>query len=240
MIRLDKFLANETGMTRKEVKDLLKKGLVTVNDEVVKKPETKVEPDSDKIICDGKEVSYCPLVYYMFHKPAGCVSATQDNHDKTVLDFFTASERKKDLFPVGRLDKDTEGLLLITNDGELAHRLLSPKKHVDKTYYVEIDKPITNNDATQLTEGIDIGEKNKTLPATLEKLSDYSYYITIQEGKFHQIKRMFQAVGSEVTYLKRLRMGTLNLDTNLAPGTYRPLSEEEVYGLYGKDSKTDE
>jgi 16S rRNA pseudouridine516 synthase len=240
MLRLDKFLANETGMTRKEVKDLLKKGLVTVNDEVVKKPETKVEPDSDKIICDSKEISYCPLVYYMFHKPAGCVSATQDNHDKTVLDFFTASERKKDLFPVGRLDKDTEGLLLITNDGELAHRLLSPKKHVDKTYYVEIDKPITNNDATQLTEGIDIGEKNKTLPATLEKLSDYSYYITIQEGKFHQIKRMFQAVGSEVTYLKRLRMGTLNLDTNLAPGTYRPLSEEEVYGLYGKDLTTDE
>jgi 16S rRNA pseudouridine516 synthase len=176
----------------------------------------------------------------MFHKPAGCVSATQDNHDKTVLDFFTASERKKDLFPVGRLDKDTEGLLLITNDGELAHRLLSPKKHVDKTYYVEIDKPITNNDVTQLTEGIDIGEKNKTLPATLEKLSDYSYYITIQEGKFHQIKRMFQAVGSEVTYLKRLRMGTLNLDTNLAPGTYRPLSEEEVFGLYGKDLMTDE
>lgn len=236
MMRIDKFLAGQTGSTRKEVKEWLKKGLVFVNDEPIKKPEFKVNPDEDVILLEGKIISYEPVVYYMFHKPAGCVSATKDNYDKTVLDFFKDSDKKKELFPVGRLDKDTEGLLLVTNDGELSHNLLSPKKHVDKTYYVELDREITLEDVNKLENGIDIGEKNVTLPARLEKISEKSYRITIREGKFHQIKRMFHAVGSEVVYLKRLSMGSLILDENLKPGQYRPLTKEEILNLKGKES----
>ena len=236
MMRMEKFLAGQTGSTRKEVKEWLKKGLVFVNDEPIKKPELKVNPNEDVILLDGKVISYEPVVYYMFHKPAGCVSATKDNYDKTVLDFFKDSDKKKDLFPVGRLDKDTEGLLLVTNDGELSHNLLSPKKHVDKTYYVELDREITQEDADKLENGIDIGEKNVTLPARLEKISEKSYRITIREGKFHQIKRMFHAVGSEVVYLKRLSMGSLILDESLKPGQYRPLTKEEILNLKGKES----
>ena len=236
MMRIDKFLAGQTGNTRKEVKEWLKKGLVYVNDEPIKKPEFKVNPDEDEIVLDGKRIGYEPVVYYMFHKPAGCVSATKDNHDKTVLDFFEASDKKKDLFPVGRLDKDTEGLLLVTNDGELSHNLLSPKNHVDKTYYVELSKEITLDDVAKLEQGIDIGEKNLTLPARLEQISKQYYRITIREGKFHQIKRMFHAVGSEVVYLKRLSMGSLILDESLKPGQYRPLTKEEILGLKRKES----
>ena len=234
MMRLDKYLC-ETGFgTRSQVKDLLKKGQVMVNGEVVKKPELKINETTDQILCQGKKASYQKNIYLMLHKPAGVVSATEDNREKTVLDLVRPEDRKNGLFPVGRLDKDTEGLLLLTDDGELAHRLLSPKKHVDKTYYAKIDGQVTEEHVKQFREGLDIGDEKKTLPAVLTILLSGSVSeieVTIHEGRFHQIKRMFEAVGCKVTYLKRLSMGSLVLDETLPPEEYRPLTEAELEGL---------
>ncbi len=234
MMRLDKYLC-ETGFgTRSQVKDLLKKGQVMVNGEVVKKPELKINETTDQILCQGKKASYQKNIYLMLHKPAGVVSATEDNREKTVLDLVRPGDRKNGLFPVGRLDKDTEGLLLLTDDGELAHRLLSPKKHVDKTYYAKIDGQVTEEHVKQFREGLDIGDEKKTLPAVLTILLSgpvSEIEVTIHEGRFHQIKRMFEAVGCKVTYLKRLSMGNLVLDETLSPEEYRPLTEAELEGL---------
>ena len=234
MMRLDKYLC-ETGFgTRSQVKDLLKKGQVMVNGEVVKKPELKINETTDQILCQGKKASYQKNIYLMLHKPAGVVSATEDSREKTVLDLVRPEDRKNGLFPVGRLDKDTEGLLLLTDDGELAHRLLSPKKHVDKTYYAKIDGQITEEHVKQFREGLDIGDEKKTLPAVLTILLSgpvSEIEVTIHEGRFHQIKRMFEAVGCKVTYLKRLSMGSLVLDETLPPEEYRPLTEAELEGL---------
>lgn len=234
MMRLDKYLC-ETGFgTRSQVKDLLKKGQVMVNGEVVKKPELKINETTDQILCQGKKASYQKNIYLMLHKPAGVVSATEDNREKTVLDLVRPEDRKNGLFPVGRLDKDTEGLLLLTDDGELAHRLLSPKKHVDKTYYAKIDGQVTEEHVKQFREGLDIGDEKKTLPAVLTILLSgpvSEIEVTIHEGRFHQIKRMFEAVGCKVTYLKRLSMGNLVLDETLSPEEYRPLTEAELEGL---------
>ena len=234
MMRLDKYLC-ETGFgTRSQVKDLLKKGQVMVNGEVVKKPELKINETTDQILCQGKKASYQKNIYLMLHKPAGVVSATEDNREKTVLDLVSPEDRKNGLFPVGRLDKDTEGLLLLTDDGELAHRLLSPKKHVDKTYYAKIDGQVTEEHVKQFREGLDIGDEKKTLPAVLTILLSgpvSEIEVTIHEGRFHQIKRMFEAVGCKVTYLKRLSMGSLVLDETLLPEEYRPLTEAELEGL---------
>ena len=234
MMRLDKYLC-ETGFgTRSQVKDLLKKGQVMVNGEVVKKPELKINETTDQILCQGKKASYQKNIYLMLHKPAGVVSATEDNREKTVLDLVRPEDRKNGLFPVGRLDKDTEGLLLLTDDGELAHRLLSPKKHVDKTYYAKIDGQVTEEHVKQFREGLDIGDEKKTLPAVLTILLSgqvSEIEVTIHEGRFHQIKRMFEAVGCKVTYLKRLSMGSLVLDETLPPEEYRPLTESELEGL---------
>lgn len=234
MMRLDKYLC-ETGFgTRSQVKDLLKKGQVMVNGEVVKKPELKINETTDQILCQGKKASYQKNIYLMLHKPAGVVSATEDNREKTVLDLVRPEDRKNGLFPVGRLDKDTEGLLLLTDDGELAHRLLSPKKHVDKTYYAKIDGQVTKEHIEQFREGLDIGDEKKTLPAVLTILLSgpvSEIEITIHEGRFHQIKRMFEAVGCKVTYLKRLSMGSLVLDETLPLGEYRSLTEAELEGL---------
>ena len=234
MMRLDKYLC-ETGFgTRSQVKDLLKKGQVMVNGEVVKKPELKINETTDQILCQGKKASYQKNIYLMLHKPAGVVSATEDNREKTVLDLVRPEDRKNGLFPVGRLDKDTEGLLLLTDDGELAHRLLSPKKHVDKTYYAKIDGQVTEEHVKQFREGLDIGDEKKTLPAVLTILlfgPVSEIEVTIHEGRFHQIKRMFEAVGCKVTYLKRLSMGSLVLDETLPPEEYRPLTEAELEGL---------
>ena len=234
MMRLDKYLC-ETGFgTRSQVKDLLKKGQVMVNGEVVKKPELKINETTDQILCQGKKASYQKNIYLMLHKPTGVVSATEDNREKTVLDLVRPEDRKNGLFPVGRLDKDTEGLLLLTDDGELAHRLLSPKKHVDKTYYAKIDGQVTKEHIEQFREGLDIGDEKKTLPAFLTimlsgQVSEIE--ITIHEVRFHQIKRMFEAVGCKVTYLKRLSMGSLVLDETLPLGEYRSLTEAELEGL---------
>ena len=205
-----------------------------VNGEVVKKPELKINETTDQILCQGKKASYQKNIYLMLHKPTGVVSATEDNREKTVLDLVRPEDRKNGLFPVGRLDKDTEGLLLLTDDGELAHRLLSPKKHVDKTYYAKIDGQVTEEHVKQFREGLDIGDEKKTLPAVLTILLSgpvSEIEVTIHEGRFHQIKRMFEAVGCKVTYLKRLSMGSLVLDETLPPEEYRPLTEAELEGL---------
>lgn len=233
MMRLDKFLC-ETGFgTRSEVKTLLKKGQVSVNGETVKKPEIKIDEDKDMILCCGIRAVYTALEYIMLYKPSGVLSATEDRHQKTVLELIESPIRQN-LFPVGRLDKDTEGLLLLTNDGEMAHKLLSPKKHVDKTYYAKVDGEMTEEQMQSFQEGLDIGEKRRTLPAKLRILKSgerSEVLITVQEGKFHQVKRMVQAVGGKVTYLKRLTMGTLVLDENLKPGEYRHLTEREIEQL---------
>lgn len=233
MIRLDKFLCEMEIGTRSQVKDMVKKGMVSVNGEVVKKADYKFDETAATVSVNGKEISYQKYYYYMLNKPQGVVSATTDNHDKTVLDILK-DVPGKDLFPVGRLDKDTEGLLLITNDGELSHNLLSPKKHVDKTYLVETKENITEEMVLQLKEGVDIGEEKLTLPAKVNVLEDKKLELTIMEGKFHQVKRMLKAVDNEVIYLKRLSMGSLRLDEKLALGEYRCLTEEEILELKRK------
>ena len=230
MIRLDKYLCEMEMGTRSQVKELVKKGLVSVNGEIINKADYKFDETSAKVCVKDKEVSYQKFYYYMLHKPAGVVSATVDNHDKTVLDLLKEASGK-DLFPVGRLDKDTEGLLLITNDGELSHNLLSPKKHVDKTYLVETKEVITKEMVAALEKGVDIGEEKPTMPAKIEVLDNTRMKLTIKEGKFHQIKRMLKAVENEVIYLKRLSMGSLKLDENLALGEYRSLTDAEIEDL---------
>lgn len=230
MIRLDKFLCELEIGTRSQVKDMIKKGMIFVDDEIVKKADYKFDEMTAKVCVNGKELSYQKFFYYMLHKPQGVVSATNDNHDTTVLDLLKDAPGK-DMFPVGRLDKDTEGLLLITNDGELSHNLLSPKKHVEKTYLVETKETITDEMKQCLEQGVDIGEEKITLPAKVKVLENNKIELTITEGKFHQVKRMLKAVDNEVVYLKRLSMGSLRLDENLPLGEYRCLTKEELENL---------
>ena len=232
-LRLDKYLADMGIGTRTEVKKAITKGHVRVNEETVKRSEIKIDTEKDHVFYQGQMVAYAEYEYYMLNKPAGVVSATEDKNDSTVLDLIDEKQRK-DLFPVGRLDKDTEGLLLITNDGELAHQLLSPKKHVDKVYFARIDGKVAEEDVRRFAEGLEIGEEKPTLPAYLEILKSEEISeirLTIREGKFHQVKRMFHAVGKEVIYLKRLQMGSLVLDPRLALGEYRELTGQELEAL---------
>ena len=226
--------------TRSEVKKAISKGLVRVNNVIVKKPETKLDTDSDHVLFDGVLVGYAQHEYYMLNKPAGVISATEHVDCVRLLrrrwrtPCLIIERKRKDLFPVGRLDRDTEGLLLISNDGELAHRLLSPSKHVDKVYYAKIDGEVTIEDVEAFQQGVDIGKEKLTRPAKLRVLksgTQSEIELTICEGKFHQVKRMFQAVGKEVVYLKRLQMGTLILDESLKPGEYRELTEQEIADL---------
>lgn len=232
-VRLDKYLADMGAGTRSQVKEAVRKGRVSVNGAAAKRPELQVTA-ADSILFDGKEISYTAMEYYMLYKPAGVLSATKDDRTKTVLDLIDTRKRK-DLFPVGRLDKDTEGLLLITNDGELAHRLLSPRHHIPKVYEVRVDGRITEDMCRQLREGIRIEENFTALPAEINVLQtgkdESEAELTICEGKFHQVKRMFAALGLTVTYLKRLSMGSLTLDESLGKGGYRPLTEEELKKL---------
>lgn len=229
-MRLDKYLAEMGAGTRSEVKKLVRAGRVTINGAVAEKPEQKVDPETDTVCLDGEALLYAAYEYYLFHKPAGCVSATEDKIHKTVMDYLTDTLRD-DLFPVGRLDIDTEGLLLITNDGALAHELLSPAHHVKKTYYARVAGRVTEEDARLFQQGVDIGEEKLTKPAELVILTsgeESEIELTITEGKFHQVKRMFQAVGKEVVYLKRLSMGPLTLPETLLPGEYRAITQEEL------------
>ena len=235
--RLDKFLADAGLGTRSEVNRMLKGGLVSVNGATVKDPAVKIDAGSDVIEYRGERVAFEEHRYYMLNKPDGVVSATEDRNEPTVLSLLK-DVNTKDLFPVGRLDKDTEGLLLITDDGELAHKLLSPRYHVDKTYHVTAEGIITDDDIRRLEEGVDIGEKALTLPAKAEMIGsgqDVSeVLLTIHEGKFHQVKRMFEVIGKPVVHLKRISFGSLKLDEKLAPGEFRRLADEEIKALKGR------
>lgn len=282
MIRLDKYLSNMTGESRSIIKSEIKKGNVIVNGSTVLKAENKIDEIKDEVIYKGESVAYSKYAYYMFNKPAGCVSATTDNTCKTVIDYLK-NEQVSGLFPVGRLDKDTEGLLIITNDGELAHKLLSPKKHVAKKYYARIKGNLPTDVEKRFEDGLDIGDEKKTLPARIEVLQnakttestdkltgktdnmtgktdnmtgntdnmtdvvisdrsdalpdegpalfDSEVYVVITEGRYHQVKRMFKAVGCEVTYLERKSMDGLELDDTLRRGEYRKLTAEEINTL---------
>lgn len=226
-VRLDKFLCDMEFGTRNEVKVLIKKGLVTINDSICKVPDYKLNPETDQVSCQGKLCEYQKFYYYILHKPAGYITATTDDSAPTVMELL-GNDYRKDLFPVGRLDKDTEGLLLITNDGALSHRLLSPKKHVSKTYLVEIPETLSQSQIEALERGLDIGDDKLTLPAKVEVIDDTTIHLTITEGRFHQVKRMLKAVDSEVLYLKRISFGSLTLDDQLQKGAYRALKEEEL------------
>ncbi|WP_461200968.1 pseudouridine synthase [Anoxybacillus sp. TBDG-1] len=240
MLRIDKLLANMGYGTRKEVKKLLKAGVVKVDGMTVKDAKTHVDPKEQVVTVWGEEVEYKPFIYLMMNKPKGVISATEDPVEETVVDLLQEEDRIFDPFPVGRLDKDTEGLLLLTNDGQLAHQLLSPKKHVPKTYEAIIDGEVTEADVAAFQRGVVLDDGYETKPAELVIIRSglrSDVRITITEGKFHQIKRMFQAVGKRVVYLKRIQMGMISLDETLEPGEYRELTDEEIILLKGADKK---
>lgn len=237
-MRLDKFLADQDIGTRKHIKEYVKNGRCTVNGEVVKKADIHIDENADEICFDGITLNYSKYHYFMLNKPAGVVSATYDGKNETVLDLL-AGENVKGLSPAGRLDIDTEGLLILTDDGGLIHRLLSPKKHVDKVYEVHIDHELSQDDIDKLENGVNIGDKKEdgtidyTLPAkVIEMPADEEgrpiIHLIIHEGRFHQVKRMLESVNNEVLFLRRLSMGPVELDETLAPGEYRPLTEKEL------------
>ena len=240
-MRLDKYLCEAGLGTRSQVKKLLKSGAVTVNGQTAVRPEQKIK-ENDRVAVSGRELSVSKMEYWMLNKPAGCVSATEDSRFQTVLDFLPEGARR-DLFPAGRLDRDTEGLLLITNDGMMAHELLAPARHVEKTYFLRAEGIVTEDDRIRLEQGVDIGEEKPTLPARAEILKRTGgdggdpgpgcteLLLSICEGKFHQVKRMMEAVGKPVIYLKRVSMGPLTLPEDLKKGECRPLTEQEVTEL---------
>lgn len=252
LIRLDKFLADTGYGTRSTVKQLLKKSAVTVDGVQVKKADIKIDTEKNVISVNGKTVQYEEYEYYMMNKPAGVISAATDEREKTVVDLIS-DKKRRDLFPVGRLDRDTVGLLLLTNDGNLARRLLAPGKHVDKVYRVKVTGILDEEDVKAFREGIDIGDEKLTMPADLRIISvnecplisgdnseadngwiktyNTDAEVTLREGRFHQVKRMFEKRGHEVVFLKRLSMGALKLDDSLTEGEYRRLTEEELKSL---------
>ncbi|RDI44335.1 pseudouridine synthase [Falsibacillus pallidus] len=230
-MRIDKLLANVGYGSRKEVKKLLKTGGIKLNGEVVKDAKMHVNPEEDAVIVNGEEVIYKEFVYFMMNKPPGVVSATEDSRDETVVDILAMEDAARSPFPVGRLDKDTEGLLILTNDGHLSHQLLSPKKHVPKTYFAVIDQEVTEEDVKAFADGVTLDDGYHTKPGILKILKSgitSDIELTITEGKFHQVKRMFESVGKRVMYLKRISMGPLPLDEELELGDYRELTDEEV------------
>ncbi len=238
-MRLDRFLSNSGKGSRKEIKELLKSGVVSVNGTAVKKADIHIDEKSDTICIGNVPIIYKPFIYLMLNKPSGYVSAVYDKHLPVVTELVDEKYSHYDVFPVGRLDIDTEGLLLLTNDGDLCHRLLSPKSHVDKTYFVRNKKPLTENDIKTFKDGVTLDDGYKTMSASLSILQDScEALLTIQEGKFHQVKRMMQAVGNEVVYLKRVSMGTLELDEKLPLGKIRELTDEEIAHLCQKTNKS--
>ena len=229
MIRIDKYLCDMSIGSRSEIKEYIRKKLITVDGVVVTDPGMKISEDS-AVTFKGEPLQYKQFRYYMLNKPQGVVSATKDNIDTTVMDLLK-DVNTRDMFPVGRLDKDTEGLLIITNDGELSHRLLSPRSHVDKCYLVQLMHSITADDIKSLSKGVDIGDDTLTLPAKVEAIAADRIYLTITEGRYHQVKRMLDAVGNKVVFLKRVSFGPLELDSDLAPGQYRELDDSEIIML---------
>lgn len=227
MERLDKIISATGKKSRREVKLLVKQGRILVDGVPAAAPEMKVDPAVSEILLDGENIGYQRFTYIMLHKPAGVLSAVEDKRQKTVLDLLPEELQRRNLSPVGRLDKDTEGLLLLTNDGELTHRLLSPRHHVDKVYYARVDGRLEAADCAAFAAGITLGDGLECMPAGLEILSDSEALVTLQEGKFHQVKRMLAFCGKPVVYLKRLSMGPLRLDEALQPGEFRHLTEDE-------------
>ena len=235
MERIDKLLASTGCWSRKEVKLLVKQGRGTINGTPAAATEQKIDPDSARLEVDGEDLAIKKYTYIMMNKPAGVLSATEDSRQKTVLDLLPPELRRQSLFPVGRLDKDSRGLLLLTNDGDLAHRLLSPKKHVDKTYFIRTDAPLAPEDQAAFAAGVTLSDGTACLPAKLEILENKTEaLVTLHEGKFHQIKRMVASRGTAVCQLKRLSMGTLVLDQELKEGEFRILTGEEVSKIGGK------
>ena len=235
-MRLDKYLGQIGTNTRSEWKKIIQSGAVSVNDKVIKDAGFRVNETTDLVFVRGEKISYQKFRYYMFHKPAGCITATRDDKEKTVMDFFP-KELHKNLFPVGRLDKDTEGLLLLTTDGDFSHSLMSPKKHVSKEYYFMAQGKLTAEGILRLERGIEIGKDEKiTEPAKIEVIRQeedtVEGILTITEGRFHQVKRMLHAAGCEVTYLKRRAIGGLSLDEALEKGAFRELTTEEIKEIY--------
>jgi len=239
-VRIDKMLANLGYGSRKEVKDLLKSGVVKVNEMSVKNGKEQVDPKVDIVTLHGEVIEYKEYIYLMMNKPQGVISATEDHYEKTVIDLLEMEDAVYSPFPVGRLDKDTEGLLLLTNDGQLAHQLLSPKKHVPKTYFAVIDREVTNADVQAFLEGVTLDDGYVTKPGQLKIIKSgihSNIELTITEGKFHQVKRMFEAVGKKVVYLQRISMGPLQLDESLELGEYRELTDEEMTALMEVNTK---
>ena len=236
--RIDKVLSNLGYGSRSELKKICKNGLVKVNGKVINNPGVQVDVENDEIIFDGEKVTYKEFIYLMLNKPDGYISATFDKRDPIVLDLIDKEDLVFEPFPVGRLDKDTEGLLVLTNDGQLAHRVLSPKKHVPKTYYAKIEGVVTEDDIKAFAKGVTLDDGYETMPAELvilksDEISEIE--LTIHEGKFHQVKRMFESVDKKVIYLKRLSMGKLQLYKNLALGEYRELTDEEIKMIEERD-----
>lgn len=231
-MRIDKLLANMGYGSRKDVKILLKQGVVRVDDQPVKDAKRQVNLETERVTVQGEVVEYKPFVYLMMNKPAGVISATEDKVESTVVDLIDPSYAHYELFPVGRLDKDTTGLLLLTNDGAFNHALMSPRKHVDKVYVAEVDGEMTTDDVRRFAEGVELEDGYTTKPARLELISKSgrrsTVRLTLSEGKYHQVKRMIAAVGKHVEQLERVQIGALELDPTLEPGAYRELSEEEV------------
>ena len=227
MERLDKIISATGKKSRREVREMVRQGRVLVDGKPAPAADMKVDPQTAVILLDGEPLGYEKFTYVMLHKPAGVLTATEDRRQETVLDLLPPELRRRALSPVGRLDKDTEGLLLLTNDGQLAHRLLSPKSHVDKVYYARVDGALEPGDIAVFAAGMTLGDGLECLPAGLEILSPTEALVTLREGKFHQVKRMLAARGKPVLYLKRLSMGRLRLDPALAPGAWRMLTEEE-------------
>lgn len=232
MERLDKLLAGTGKWSRREVKAMVRQGLVRVDGRLAASAEDKLDPAVAVVTVAGETVALHRFTYVLLHKPAGVLTATEDRKQPTVLDLLPPELRRIGLAPVGRLDKDTEGLLLLTNDGELAHRLLSPKYHVEKRYFARVDGELSAADAEAFARGMTLGDGLECLPAGLEVLPDRVCIVTLREGKFHQVKRMLAARGAPVLYLKRLSMGPLTLDDSLAAGAYRLLRAEEISALY--------
>lgn len=237
-MRIDKLLANMGFGSRKEVKKLLKNGSVRINDSIIKDAKTHVDVDQEIVTVNGEVVEYKPFIYLMMNKPQGVISATEDANDETVVDLLEMEDAHYEPFPVGRLDKDTEGFVLLTNNGKLSHELMSPKKHVPKTYYARIEGNVTEEDITKFKEGVILDDGYKTKPGVLKIITSGNVSeieLTITEGKFHQVKRMFLAVGKKVIYLKRLSIGPIKLDSTLELGEYRELTEDELELLMNRD-----
>lgn len=236
MIRLDKLLCDMGIASRSELKQIIKSGRVLVDGIPITAPEKRVDPESVHIVLDGRELSYKKFHYYMMDKPAGVLSATEDPRQKTVLDLVSAEMRRMGIFPVGRLDKDTSGLLLLTNDGDFAHRVISPKSGIWKLYRARVDGKLGPEDVKAFEEGLVLGDGTACLPAKLKILAPGDCLVTVMEGKYHQVKRMLASRGAPVAKLRRLAVGGLKMDERLGPGGFRELENRELDMLFGQDA----